>query len=101
MRSVGFDVTAGESAYTDFDEIYFTVKKNTKTTEIVFQKKLSDGSISLDGEQFVFTIQPEDTNELKYDTYACDIELVKTGVIKQTFIGQLTITEEVTFASNE
>lgn len=101
MRSVAFDVALGDTSYTDFDEIYFTVKKNTKTTEILFQKKLSDGGIVLDEGQFVFTIQPEDTNDLKYDTYACDIELVKTGAIKQTNIGQLTITEEVTFASNE
>ena len=101
MRSVSFSVAMEGSPTVDFDEIYFTVKKNTKTDDIIFQKKLSDNTIILDNNKFIFTIEPEDTDGQKYGTYACDIELVKTGAIKQTSIGELILTEEVTFASNE
>ena len=86
----------------DFDNIYFTVKKNYKTSEYLFQKRLSDKSIRRDlNNYYHFTIEPEDTNDLAYKEYVFDIEIVKNYEIKQTFLGTFTITNEVTFAGNE
>lgn len=101
IHSISFSVTSGESTYTDFDEIYFTVKESFTNKKILFQKKLSDGGIISTNTEYRFRIEPEDTNNLDYGDYVFDIELVQGNIIKQTSVGKLTITEEVTFASNE
>lgn len=103
IRNVRFQVKDGSEVYTDFTEIYFTVKKNYKTDEVLIQKKKSEGSITLDSQTgyFSFKLTPEDTNNLAYGTYVFDIELNKGDVIKQTSLGELTITEEVTFSKDE
>lgn len=103
IRNVRFQVKDGEQIYTSFTEIYFTVKKNYKTDEVLIQKKLSDGGIVLDTTTgyFSFRFSPEDTNSLTYGTYVFDIEVNQGDVIKQTSLGELVITEEVTFQDNE
>ena len=101
IRNIRFNVTSGETAYTDFTEVYFTVKTATNKRNLLFQKKLSDGSIVLDGECFSTRIESEDTEGLEYGKYVFDIEVVKGDVIKQTTLGELTITPEVTFNENE
>ena len=103
IRNIRFQVTDNGEPYTDFDEVYFTVKKNYKIVDTIIQKKLSDGGIELDTTTcyFSFKLNPEDTNGLAYNTYVFDIEVVKGDVIKQTTLGELTITEEVTFSENE
>ena len=103
IRNVRFQINDGSQVYTDFDEIYFTVKKDYKKEDYLIQKKLSAKSITLDKESgfFSFRLEPEDTNELNYGTYVFDIEINKGDVIKQTSLGQLIITEEVTFSANE
>lgn len=102
IRNIRFKVSNGETAYTDFTEIYFTVKSATTNRNVLFQKKLSDGSITLDGEGYYnLTIESGDTEELDYKKYVFDIEVVKGDVIKQTTLGELDVTPEVTFAVNE
>lgn len=90
----------GESK-TDFDEIYFTVKRDFMQTEYLLQKKLSDSSITLEDTAYRFTLESNDTDSFRYGSYVFDIELVKGNVIKQTTVGILTITNEVTFKNNE
>ena len=83
IRNIKFKVTSGETAYTDFTEIYFTVKRDYNASNFLFQKKLSDGTISLDGEGFYnLTLESEDTEGLEYKKYVFDIEVVKGDVIK-------------------
>lgn len=86
-----------------FDEIYMTVKKGFNQTKMIFQKKLSDGSIVKEAEdgRYSFEIRPEDTDGLAFGDYAFDIELIKVPTIKKTFAGIIHITEEATHASNE
>lgn len=85
-----------------FDNIYFTVKRNSNDKEFKFQKRLSDGGIIEIGDGiYQFTINPEDTDPLVFADYEFDIELVINGEIKQTFCGVLHITKEVTHAYNE
>lgn len=82
------------------DAIYFTVKKNYFTEDYVIQKKLSDMTFDEQG-YYHFKIEPEDTNDLLYKDYVYDIEVI-VGDYKQTISkGVLTITEEVTYNSNE
>lgn len=101
IRNIKFCVRDGEQPKTDFTEIYFTVKKTAQMTDVLFQKKLSDGTIIPAGDgYFRLTIEAADTEELSYGTYRFDIEVVGDG-IKQTTVGQLKLTDEVTFASNE
>lgn len=86
----------------EFDDIYFTVKRVYLAEEYRFQKRYSTGQI-IKGEDgyYRFTILPEDTNGLPFGNYDFDIEVVKNGAIKHTTVGVLTLTKEVTFASNE
>lgn len=101
LRKVKFRVKSGDVVRTDMTEIYISFKASTKTNDYLVQKKLSDGTITL-GDDFYyhFQIEPEDTNNLKYGTYPFDFELVGQG-FKQTTVGRLVLTEEVTFAVNE
>ena len=92
----------------DFDDVYFTVKKNFTDTSYKFQKRLSDGSITADQEQigcFHVKIMPEDTDGLAFGQYVYDVEVVKKDGdkigIKKTLSGNLYLTSESTHASNE
>lgn len=101
IRNVRFKVSDGTTAYTDFTEIYFTVKKSYDSKQFLFQKKLSDGTITLSDDYYNLRIESEDTEGLEYRKYVFDIEVVKDDIIKQTTLGELNVTPEVTFASNE
>ncbi len=104
MRSVSFSVQdPGQAVFADeFDDIYFTVKKQIKDKTYCFQKRLSSGDIvkTEDG-TYEFTIMPEDTDNMCFGEYMFDIELVIVGELKQTFVGKFILTAEVTFAENE
>jgi hypothetical protein len=102
IRNIKFSVTSSATFVTDLTEIYFTVKRNYRNDKYEFQKTLSSGDIYLDSDNFYhFKINPEDTNNLDYGIYNFDIEILRDNVIKQTTVGELRITKEVTFASNE
>ena len=85
-----------------FDEIYVTFKTSTNAQNYLFQKKLSNGTVyELEPGTYQFRIEAADTDDLKIGRYAFDIELVYGEDIKQTTVGVLEITPEVTFAANE
>lgn len=101
-RKVKFCVRSGETLKTDLTEIFFTVKDSTRRDEFIFQKRFSAGDITLEEDNyFHMCIEPEDTEDMNYATYKFDIEIVKGDEIKQTTVGNLTITDEVTFPINE
>lgn len=101
IRKVKFRIKSGDIIRTDATEIYISFKASTKTKQCLVQKKLSDGTITLgEDEYYHFTIEPEDTNDLAYGTYPFDFEIVGAG-FKQTTVGRLVLTDEVTFAVNE
>ena len=92
---------SGQPITTVWDEIYFTVKKNYIDYNFRFQKKLSTGGIVSDGNgHYTLFILPEDTNDLPFGDYACDIELKKDDY-KRTFVGTLRLNKEVTHSCNE
>lgn len=92
----------GEASDIEFDEIYFTVKRNFYDQDFIFQKKLSDNTIvKLEDGSYQFVIEPADTNDCAVGRHVCDIEIVEEGSIKQTVVGTLDLTNEVTYARNE
>lgn len=104
IRHVSFSVTdlAGDPTDISFDDIYFTVKESFSRNNFLFQKKLSANSIHKEGDEYWLTIRPEDTDDLQFKTYVFDIELVsEADEIKQTFTGELELTEEATHHRNE
>ena len=81
----------GTECNIEFDEIYITFKESYHAKEALFQKRLSNKDIL-----------PKNTENLRYTSYYFDIEMYKKEpLLKQTQIGTLEITQEVTFAENE
>lgn len=78
----------GEYLLEEGDTLLFTVKKNTKTDEVIFQKSGQDVSIN-----------PEDTEGLPYGKYVYDAELTYASGFVDTVIlpTEFKITDEVTF----
>lgn len=98
-QSFELEITENNESVT-VDSIYFTVKNDTHTDEVLFQKKLNDG-ITLTNDVYNITIDPSDTDSLDYGRYAYDIEIIKNSIKKTIAVGVLDIKEEVTFTSNE
>jgi len=84
------------------DKIFLTAKKNSKATNIAFQKTLNNGIELRDDGYYYVTINSEDTSKLGYGTYGYDIEIkTATGIVKTLLIGSITLTEEYTFKEDE
>ena len=62
-------ITLGDEEY-DYsnDYVQFTVKRNTVTETIIIQKTINNGG---------FKILPSDTNELEYQAFQYDVQLIK------------------------
>lgn len=83
-------------------ELYFTVKKNENTADVIFQKKLSTGGIQYDEKGiYHLTILPNDTNTLKYGSYGYDITIKSGDYVSTRIIGTMTLTKEYTHKANE
>ena len=94
--SASFDLTVkqGTSTY-DYssDLAQFTVKRNTVTEQIVFQKTFNNGSID---------INPSDTKDLNYKDLVYDVQIITPLGKVYTVIGPciFEIMEEVNFNVN-
>lgn len=82
------------------DAIYFTVKTSWDTAPAVIRKTIDDMTFDDDG-TYHFTIEPEDTEGLRYGLYVYDIEVTRDGVVTTIAKGKLAITEESTWAINK
>ena len=104
IKNVVFTVrnSDGSDSSIVFDEIFFTVKKYHTDKKPIFQKRLSDGSIHLNSDgTYGFRINSEDTDGLWIGSYEFDIEVIRKPDIKQTTVGVLELTKEVTWSENE
>lgn len=83
------------------EKIYFTVKNNIYSGDVLIQKKLNDG-ITVD-ENYVYTIEfnASDTDNLAFGKYVYDIEIKNGDKPKTIQIDTLEITSEVTTAKDE
>ena len=83
------------------DQIYFTVKENARVSTYLFQKKIGSGITLGDDGYYHVLINPSDTNSLDYRSYGYDIEFKNSNITKTLMTGEITLTDEYTFASNE
>ncbi len=104
IRNVQFTIKDmnGDVAAVDFSEIFFTCKKRRSDRNVCIQKSLSGNTIEkINDGVYQFTIEPSDTDYLDFGTYIFDIEIIYSDTIKQTTVGTLTLTDEVTHAGDE
>lgn len=84
------------------DKLYFTVKTGYYSKDYLFQKRLdTDIAYKEEDNYYYFTINPSDTDELDYDDYVFDIEIIKNDIKKTIAKGTFKVESEVTFAENE
>jgi hypothetical protein len=97
------DAEGNELDSLDNANVYFTVKNTFNDANYLFQKTYLGGTISKEGNKFSLTILPADTEGLNYGRYVYDICVVSSdNTIKSTLVrGSITLTNEVTFATNE
>lgn len=83
-------------------QIYLTVKKNTRDKDIKIQKTLTSGIVYNEEDKYYHVeFTPEDTSDLEYGSYVYDIELKTADTTKTLIMGNITLTEEVTFRRDE
>lgn len=72
------------------DTVIFTVKKSTFDKDIITQKTVVNG---------VITINPDDTKDLEYGTYYYDVELTRADGFVSTVISphKFIVEQEVTY----
>lgn len=88
----------------DSAEIYFTVKKNENTSDVILQKRFSRNEILRDEERdgvYYCTLEHNDTADLKYGVYGFDVQTVIGDYVVTNIIGTMTLTKEYTHKSNE
>lgn len=83
------------------DELYATVKKSYSDKNAIIQKKYTAGDIIFEDGKYKFTFLASDTNTLQYGTYVIDICLKSGDFVRTVAIGEITLTDEVTFVNNE
>lgn len=84
------------------DKLYFTVKKNSKSTDRLIQKTTPSGIVYGEDGYYHITIESDDTATLDYGGYEYDIELkTASGVVKTLILGNITLTDEITFKGDE
>lgn len=104
IRNVPFQVLNSDDSRCeiDFDEIIMTCKKCYKDLNVLFQKRLSRSEIrKADVGLYEFTIVPSDTEDLAIGDYDFDIVLYYQHEIKQTTVGTLSLTKDVTRPRDE
>lgn len=100
---ISFEITDAEKNPLDMSdaEIYFTVKKNYNTSDIIFQKRLSKGEITVEDILGSLVVEHKDTAELKYGNYVYDIQFKSGDYVKTLAKGNISLTDESTHISNE
>jgi len=74
----------------------FLYKYSVDSTNAIFQKKLSEGSITFDKEDFYyrFVIESKDTEELNFSSYYIAIEILEDNAKKTIATGTLKLTND-------
>lgn len=83
------------------ESLYFTVKKDYKTKDFFIQKTLADMAFDTTDSTWHFTLDPADTDNMKYGTYVYDVQVVQDGIKTTIAKGDFVLEEEVTFVTNE
>lgn len=86
------------------EELYFTVKENANSKNVLLQKKIGNGiEYSEDIKKYVLKFEPQDTDNLEMNKiYGFDFEIVaENKKLKKTFTGQFHLTNEYTHVEDE
>ena len=83
------------------ESLYFTVKKDYKAKDFLIQKTLKDMTFEPSDSSWHFTLEPADTDDMKYGSYVYDVQVVQDGIKTTIAKGDFVIEEEVTFITNE
>ena len=83
------------------DKMYFTIKNNEYTKDVLIQKTFENGITFTEEYYYVIEILPKDTDNLSYGKYYFDIEIIINGKPKTIKIDEFNITKEITFTTNE
>lgn len=86
------------------EQLYFTVKKNANSSDVLLQKKIDDGITLGEDGYYHITIESVDTSNLDYGNYQYDIELKSTNpkeIVKTIIDGTITLTDEITWRGDE
>lgn len=82
------------------DEIYFTVKTNGYSDEVLLQKTIEDMDFDQNG-YYHFIIQSSDTDNLNFGTYQYDIEIIQNGMKTTVARDEFILEEEITWVIDE
>lgn len=86
------------------DKLYFTLKKNANSPEVLLQKTIGNGITLGEDGYYHITMETVDTSDLPYGTYEYDIEFKVTTpkeIVKTIIDGSITLTEEITWRGDE
>lgn len=92
---------SGEAILSKANKLYFTVKEDYESEDALIQKTIDDMDFDDETGYYSFTLEPNDTDNLKYGDYVYDIEVKQNDYTKTIIKGNFIIREEVTFAGNE
>lgn len=84
----------------DIDVIVLTCRKGIEKEDTELFKKTKEDFTFLD-DYYHFTIEPEDTQDLEYGKYCCDIEVTLKNNYRKTLFFEYIITGETTFHAEE
>lgn len=85
----------GEPIKEKTQNIWFTVKEDYETDDIVIQKTLDDATFDLDG-YYHFIISSKDTRDLRYGEFVYDIQVENSGIVQTIAKGRFILESEVT-----
>ena len=89
---------------TSSEQLYFTMKKDANSKKVLLQKRIGEGIELREDGYYHITMEPSDTNDLKYEDYQYDIQLKSTypkELVKTLINGTITLTEEITWKGDE
>ena len=79
----------------DLQEIIFVCRQfPEETSPILFKKTLSENDITGDDGVYQFLLKVEDTKDLEYGIYGCEVKVVTIANFIRKEVGSLTITKE-------
>ena len=84
------DTNGSPVALTDGDVLTFTLRRTPRSSTIVLQKTITDGTL---------TINPSDTQDMPFGSYVYDVELKRADGYTDTIISphEFLLLEEVTY----
>ena len=86
----------------NFTNIYFTVKKTSMDKVYLFQKSLKRDEIyRLGPGDYQLKIDDKDMEHMSVGEYKFDIQISYKNLLKETFVGDFIVKEEVTHITNE